>query len=214
MFSADLVAFALTAFVTLFITIGPVETAAVYLALTAGAHKPERRRLAWRSIAVAGGLLLAFAFLGNPVLHWMHVSLPAFRFAAGAMLFLQAISLVFASDANMSSISAAEKNEAMKSRDIAVFPLAFPLIAGPGSLTAAVVLMGEASPVHTLIVAAALLICLLLTYLAFLFAERLGRLFGMTGADVVGRVSGILLAALAAQFMFDGLRDARLFMPG
>jgi len=207
----DLFAFALTAFVTLFVTIGPVETAAVYAMLTSGAHRPHRGELAWRSVATAGALLLTFAFAGNPVLSWMHVSLSAFRFAAGVMLFLQAINLVFSAPGGMSSISPAEEREAMGTRDIAVFPLAFPLIAGPGSLTAIVVLMGEADAVRGFIVVAALLVCLGLTYLALTGAERLGRLLGVTGADVVGRVSGILLAALAAQFLFDGLREARLF---
>jgi multiple antibiotic resistance protein len=211
--ASDVPGFALTAFVTLFVTIGPIETAAVYAMLTSGVHRPERARLAWRSVVIAGGLLVAFAFAGNPVLGWLHVSAPAFRFAAGAMLFLQAVSLVFSSPTGMSSLSAAEEREAMKPGDIAVFPLAFPLIAGPGSLTAIVVLMGEAGPVRAAIVMAALLVCLGLTYLALIGAERLGRILGVTGADVVGRVSGILLAALAAQFMFDGLREARLFEP-
>jgi len=210
----ELIGFALTALVTLFVTIGPIETAAVYAMLTSGIHKPDRIRLARRAVLIAGGLLLAFALAGNPVLSWMHVSLPAFRFAAGIMLFLQAISLVFSSPTNMSSLSPAEEKEAMQPRDIAVFPLAFPLIAGPGGLTAVVVLMGEADPVRAVIVVAALVTCLVLTLLAFLSAERLGRLLGVTGADVVGRISGILLAALAAQFIFDGLRGARLFVAG
>lgn len=208
--SADSIGFAITAFVILFVTIGPVEVAAVYAGLTSGA-RPPGRGLAWRAVLIAGGLLIAFALFGNTVLSLMNVSLPAFRFAGGVMLFLQAISLVFSSPTNMSSISAAEQSEAMQQRDIAVFPLAFPLIAGPDSLTAVVVLMGQADPLRGLIVVAALMACLFLTYLALLSAGRLGGLLGVTGADVVGRVSGILLAALAAQFIFDGLREANLF---
>lgn len=211
MITSEFISFALTALVTLFVTIGPIEAAAIYSGVTSGVHLPDRGSLARRSILIAGALLLVFAIAGNPVLHWMHVSLPAFRFAAGAMLFLQAINLVFGAPGGLSSISAAEQREAMAPRDIAVFPLAFPVIAGPGALTAVVLLMGEADPARAAIVIGALLACLGLTYLAFLGAERLKRLLGVTGADVVGRVSGILLAALAAQFIFDGLREGQLF---
>src|SRR5689334_144340 len=102
--SSDLLSFALTALVTLFVTIGPIEGAAIYTGLTSGVHTSERRALAWRSVLIAGVLLLTFALAGNPVLNWMHVSLPAFRFAAGVMLFLQAISLVFGGRGGLSSI--------------------------------------------------------------------------------------------------------------
>src|SRR5690349_24683916 len=111
----------------------------------------------------------------------MHVSLPAFRFAAGIMHFLPAISLVFGGRGGLSSINAAETREALKAADIAVFPLAFPVIAGPGALAAVVLLMGRTTVVHGAIVLGALLACLALTYLALLAGDRLGRLFGVTG---------------------------------
>lgn len=209
---AGLFSYAITALVTLFVSIGPIEAAALYAGLTSGIHMAERGRLAWRSVLIAGVLLAAFALAGNPVLAWMHVTLPAFRFAAGIMLFLQAVSLVFGGRGGLSSITAAETREALGPGDIAVFPLAFPIIAGPGALAAVVLLTGRAEPVRFAIVVAALLVCLGLTYLALLGAERLKTILGVTGADVIGRVSGILLAALAAQFIFDGLREARLFV--
>jgi multiple antibiotic resistance protein len=159
----DLFSFALMALVTLFVTIGPIESVAVYLGLTSGVHLQERGRFAGLAVMIAAGLMFAFAFAGNAVLSWMHVSLSAFRFAAGVMLFLQAVSLVFGSKASLSSISAAEQREAMAPGDIAVFPLAFPLIAGPGALAALVLLMGRANPAHAAIVLAALTICLALT---------------------------------------------------
>lgn len=208
----DLLTFALTAFATLLVTIGPVETAAIYATVTAGIHKPERKRLARRSILIAGLLLFAFALVGNQVLAVLHVSIPAFRFAGGVLLFLEAIALIFGNRHGMSSISAAEKDEALAPGDIAVFPLAFPLIAGPGSLAAVVLLSGHAfEPVRLALVGASLVVCLTLTYVAMRASESLARILGITGTDVVGRISGILLAALAAQFMFDGLREARLF---
>ncbi len=212
MSSPDLLSFALTALVTLFVTIGPIEAAAIYAGLTSGIHLSERGGLAWRAVLIAGLLMLAFAFAGNPVLAWMRVTLPAFRFAAGLMLLLQALSLVFGGRAGLSSISAAETREALKAGDIAVFPLAFPIIAGPGALAAIVLLMGRADVLRSGIVVSALALCLAVTYAALLVSQQLARVLGVTGADVVGRLSGILLGALAAQFMFDGLREARLFV--
>lgn len=209
----DLISFALTAFATLLVTIGPHESAAVYASLTSGVHKPQRANLAWRCVFIAGILLLAFALGGNQILEVLNISMPAFRFAGGVLLFLGAVSLVFEKRDGMSSITAAEKQEALGPGDIAIFPLAFPLIAGPGSLTAVVLLTGRAAfePLRMAIVIAALICCLLLTYLALRVAEQLTRLLGVTGADVVGRVSGIILASLAAQFVFDGIREAHLF---
>jgi multiple antibiotic resistance protein len=200
-----------SAFVTLFVTIGPVETAAIFAGLTGSLSPPERLRLASRAVAIAGVVLFAFALGGASVLALLHVSLPAFRVAGGMLLFLQALTLTFASP-GLSSISAGEQREARRAADMAVFPLAFPVIAGPGGL-AAVVLVIEQSKglVERGAVLGMLLACLLLTYLALLAADRLVRWLGETGADVVGRISGILLAALAVQFIFDGVREARLF---
>ena len=210
---SDLISFALTAFATLLVTVGPHDSAAVYASLTSGVHKPHRENLAWRSVSIAGILLLAFALGGNQMLEVLNISMPAFRFAGGVLLFLGAVSLVFEKRDGMSSITAAEKQEALGPKDIAIFPLAFPLIAGPGSLTAVVLLTGRANfePVRMAIVIAALILCLLLTYVALRGAERLAQILGVTGADVVGRVSGIILAALAAQFVFDGVREGHLF---
>jgi multiple antibiotic resistance protein len=209
----DLLGFGLTAFATLFITIGPIETAAVYAAVTAGIHKPDRKKLALRSVVVATGLLTAFGLLGNQVLALLHVSIPAFRFAGGILLFLEAIALIFGNPHGMSGISSAEKDEALAPGDIAVFPLAFPLIAGPGSLAAIVLLSGRAFDAPRMIlVGLSLVSCIAITYCSMRGSESLARLLGITGTDVVGRISGILLAALAAQFTFDGLREAQLFV--
>jgi multiple antibiotic resistance protein len=199
-----------SAFVTLFVTIGPVETAAIFAGLTAAMTPTDRTKLALRAVTIAGAVLLVFALGGARVLGWLHVSLPAFRFAGGVLLFLQALTLTFSSP-GLSSISAGERQEARKASDMAVFPLAFPVIAGPGGLAAVVLVIGQS---HDLMERSAavgmLLLCLLLTYLGLLLADRLVRWLGETGADVVGRISGVLLAALAVQFIFDGVRDAHL----
>jgi len=198
----------LSSFITLIVTIGPVETAVVFAGLTSGIHRRDRMSLAARSVLIALSVLLLFALAGGVVLSLLHISLPAFRVAGGVLLFLQALTLTFSSP-GMSSISEGERREAEQPGDIAVFPLAFPLIAGPGSLSAAVLVMGrtrsliEAGSVMGMIVA-----CALLTWLAMLAADGLVRLLGSTGADVVGRMSGVLLAGLAVQFIFDGLAAA------
>ncbi|QDZ06857.1 MarC family protein [Sphingomonas panacisoli] len=200
----------LSSFVTLFVTIGPVETAVVFASLTAGIHREQRRSLALRSVAIAGVVLFLFAVGGALALALLHISLPAFRVAGGVLLFLQALTLTFSSP-GLSTLSESEKHDARQPGDIAVFPLAFPLIAGPGSLSAAVLVMGRTDGwVEASGVIAMLIICLLLTLGAMRMAERLIALLGATGADVVSRISGILLAGLAVQFIFDGLAQAAL----
>ena len=198
----------LSSFVTLLVTIGPVETAVIFASLTAGIHRGERARLAIRSTAIAGLVLLLFAVGGNVALGLLHITLPAFRVAGGLLLFLQALSLTF-SGPGLSSISEGERNDAERPGDIAVFPLAFPLIAGPGALSAAVLLMGRTEGwVEGLGVIAMIAVCLGLTYGAMRAAERLVTVLGATGADVVRRISGVLLSGLAIQFVFDGLERA------
>lgn len=202
-----------SAFVTLLVTMGPVETAAVFAGLTASLAATERRRVALRATGIAGFVLVLFALGGAGALALLHVSLPAFRVAGGLLLLLQAITLTFASP-GLSSISPGEQREASRASDIAVFPLAFPIIAGPGSLAATVLVMGRGtSLLENAAILGLLLACLGLTYFALLAAERLVRWLGATGADVVGRISGVLLAALAVQFIFDGVREAHLFAP-
>jgi multiple antibiotic resistance protein len=198
----------LSSFVTLLVTIGPVETAVIFASLTAGIHRGERARLAIRSTAIAGLVLLLFAVGGNVALGLLHITLSAFRVAGGLLLFLQALSLTF-SGPGLSSISEGERNDAERPGDIAVFPLAFPLIAGPGALSAAVLLMGRTEGwVEGLGVIAMIAVCLGLTCGAMRAAERLVTVLGATGADVVRRISGVLLSGLAIQFVFDGLERA------
>ena len=197
-----------SAFVTLFVAIGPIETAVVFAGLTTGVRRERRTGLAARSIVIAGAMLFLFALAGNRVLSLLHVSLPAFQIAGGILLFLQALTLTFGSP-GLSSISDVEHREAERPGDIAVLPLAFPLIAGPGSLSAIVLLMSRLQrwPDQGAVLAV-LAACLAMTFVAMLLSEHLQRWLGETGADVVGRVSGVLLAALAVQFVLDGLRQS------
>lgn len=204
---------AATAFATLFVAFGPVETAAVFGGLTAEVHRPERFRLAWQAVLIASAMLLAFAFFGLTVLDALHVSLDAFRVAGGILLLLQATQLILVHPGGLATLTIGEQREALEPGEIAIFPLAFPLIAGPANLTAVVLLMGrtENDLTAAAVVIGCLLACLAITYIALLSTEILGRVLKTTGANVVARLSGLILAALAVQFIFDGLKGAQLF---
>ena len=210
MTSAELAA---TALATLVVAFGPVETAAVFGALTAGVHRPERLRLARKAVLIGGGVLLVFALAGLNVLSALHITLDAFRVAGGILLLIQARDLIFADRGGHGALTPREEREALRPGDIAVFPLAFPLIAGPATLTAVVLLMGqtEGEPLHAAVVIGCTVACLAVTYLCLLATEVLHRVLKTTGVNVVARLSGMILAALAVQFIFDGLRSAHLF---
>jgi MarC family membrane protein len=200
----------LPAFVLLFVTIGPIDLAAIFSGMTAGMERARRRRVALRGVLIAGAMLLIFAVAGKGLLWVLNVSMPAFQVAGGVLLFLQALSLTFANP-GLSSITEPERAEA-ESRDIAVFPLAFPLISGPGSFSAVVLLMGRAGNwLDRGMVLVILVACLVITYVMLRLSDPIARLLGKTGSDVVGRIAGVLLAALAVQFVFDGLKGAGVF---
>jgi multiple antibiotic resistance protein len=139
-----IVEFAASAIVMLLVTIGPLETAAIFGVLTAGARRRMRARLALQAVAIGGGVLVVFAIGGTKFLQLLQVSMPAFEVAAGILLLLQSIELIFARPGGLSTLTVSEEEEAELSDEIAVFPLAIPLIAGPASITAAMLLMGQA----------------------------------------------------------------------
>jgi multiple antibiotic resistance protein len=201
-----------TALATLFVAIGPVDLAPMFLALTLGMPPARRRNLAVTASVTAGLVLLAFAFGGLKLLALIDVGLPAFRTAGGVLLLLVAADLLLGQHTAISSITSSEENEAKSQNAIAIFPLAIPLTAGPGSMTAIVLLMGKT---HTLVdegsVIAALAVVIGTTLAAMLLSDRLMRILGVTGVNVIARVSGILLAALAMQFIFDGLTASKIF---
>jgi len=202
----------LTAFATLFVAIGPVEVASMFLALTPGMAAIHRRQLATIAAGVAATVLLAFALGGIQLLSLIGVGLPAFRTAGGVLLLMTSAEMLLRRHSGLTSITSTEEIEAKERTQIAIFPLAIPLTAGPGSMTAIVLLMGRS---HTALaqglVLLALLLVIAMTFLAMLLSQPLMRVLGITGANVVARVSGILLAALAMQFIFDGLTASRVF---
>jgi multiple antibiotic resistance protein len=202
----------LTAVTTLFVAIGPVDLAPIFVGLTVGQSAGQRAKLAILASVTATGVLFAFAFGGNELLRLLGVGLPAFRTAGGILLLMVAADLLLAKHSGVSSITEPEEEEARTRHDIAIVPLAIPLIAGPGAMTAIVLLMGKATNVEQAsIVLAGLATVMAMTLIFMLAAGSLVKAIGVTGANAVARISGILLAALAMQFVFDGLAGSGLF---
>ena len=200
------------AFATFFATIGPVDVSFMFAALTAGSSFRQRWYMALRGTLIAMAILLAFAFLGEGLLVTMGISLAALRTAGGILLLLIGIEMVFARTSGATSATDEEAEEAENKRDISVFPLATPLIAGPGAMGAATLLMAnvESDPAQEAAVVAGMLAVLLLTLVLLMMATQVQRLLGVTGMHVVSRVFGVLLSALAVQFMFDGIAQSGL----
>jgi multiple antibiotic resistance protein len=198
------------AFTTFFATIGPLDVAAVYAGLTANKTSSERFSIAVRGTLIAAFVLLLFAFLGQKVLSSFGISLAAFRTAGGILLLLIGIEMVFARDSGATSTTDEEEAEADGRSDIAAFPIATPLIAGPGAIGAVILLMAEGNGdyVHQAVVVGALIAILLATFICMLAASSLQKVLGVTGIQVVGRVMGVLISALAIQFIFDGISQS------
>lgn len=198
-------------FVTLLVIIDPIGCAVIFATLMRSAPEELRRQVARRGTVIAALLLFAFAIGGAVLLGMLGITLPAFRVAGGILLFLLATDMVFARPSGIRNPTPPEQQEAAARDDISVFPLAFPLLAGPGALTSIVLLMGKASaPLEIATVFGALAAVMILTYLALRAASRVMRLLGVTGANVVTRILGIVLAALAAQLVLDGLAQSGL----
>ena len=198
------------AVITLLVVVDPIGLAPIFAALAADRGDAEKKHIARVGVLVAAGVLFLFALLGKPALAAIGVSLAAFRVAGGVLLFLVAIDMVFGRQLGLHSTTRKEDAEASQRPDIAVFPLGIPLIAGPGAIASVMLLMGEAAPSwgREVAVLTVLALVLGLTYVLLESATRVVRLLGVIGVTVVGRVLGVVLASLAAQFILDGLRSA------
>ena len=195
-----------SAFVTLLIVIDPIGNAPIFTALTHNMAPAYRRRMAIRGVAIAATILVMFLLVGDRLLKTLGIGISAFRIAGGILLFLLAIDMVFARQSGLRSTTAQEQQEAEHKRDVSVFPLAFPLIAGPGALTT-VLLMNSPRPELYIFTGllAVLLLVLGLALISLLYADRIMRLLGETGANVITRLMGLILAALAVQYVLDGV---------
>ena len=197
------------ALVTFLVVIDPPGMAPVFAALTHHLQPNERRRVALRGTVIAGGVLLGFGLVGEPVLRALGISLPAFRIAGGVLLLLLAVDMVMARQSGLRATTPPEDAETGVRQDVSVFPLAIPLIAGPGAMTSMVLHVSAAKGDYLLQAAIIGLMGLVMfsTFLSFLVANRIMKAIGLTGVNVVSRVMGILLAAMAIQFMADGIRQ-------
>jgi len=197
-----------SALITLFVVIDPPGCAPIYAGLTKGASQAQRTSMALRASVIAVLILLFFALLGERLLGALHIELDAFRIAGGLMLFFIAFEMVFEKRTQRRE-ERAEKVAATEVEDVSVFPMAMPMLAGPGAIAAVMLLMNEAdTTAETLVVLGALGSVLLLTALALVAAGPLMKLFGDRVEAVVTRLLGLLLAALAAQYVIDGLKGS------
>lgn len=199
----------LNKFILLFVVIDPIGLVPIFAALTLGGADAYRRRMAIQGTALACAILVLFALGGSRLLSYLGVGVPAFGIAGGALLFLLAIDMVLARRTGLRSTTPAEQAEAEHRADISVFPLAVPLIAGPGAFTTLLLLAEPGDALLDILgVLVTLLAVLLVTLLMLLATPQVMRLLGETGANVIGRVLGIVLAALAMQYILDGIRAA------
>ncbi|ATE63313.1 MarC family protein [Rhizorhabdus dicambivorans] len=207
-----MIALFLSAFVTLFVVIDPPGCAPIFASLTRDAPDRQRRAMAIRSTGIATVLLFLFALVGEKLLDTLGISLDAFRIAGGIMLFLIALEMVFEKrterrEGRADEISRKAAEERRPIEDISVFPMAIPMIAGPGSIATVMLLVSRSHGIEqTLLVLGALVVVLLLTGAALLAAGPIMRVLGPKLEAMITRILGVLLAALAAQFVIDGIR--------
>lgn len=193
--------------ITFFVVIDPPGCAPIYAGLSSGASPLQRRSMAIRAVGVASAILFVFALFGEKLLHGLGISLASFRIAGGIMLFLIALEMVFEKRTQRREDRAAEVAADPEVEDVSIFPMAMPMIAGPGSIATVMLLMARTNGLEaTLVVLAAMVTILLLTLLALLAAGPLMRLLGTRIEAVITRLLGVLLAALAVQFVMDGLQ--------
>ena len=198
-----------SALVTFLVIIDPPGCAPIFASLTRGASSADRRAMAVRSSLIAWVILMFFALLGRPMLHALGISLASFHLAGGIMLFFIAMDMVFERRTERRSKRAEEIERTPEVEDISVFPMAMPMIAGPGSIASAMLWVSRAEePVYVVIVLAAITTVMLLTLITLLAAGPLMRLIGDKVESAITRILGVILAALAAQFVIDGLKQS------
>ena len=201
------------AFASFFALIDPVGNAAIFASITSRDTNKHRRPMAFKGVFIATLMLLFFMFSGEALLTHLGISLAALRTSGGILLIILAIDMVFAKHSGATSTTDEEEQEARNSDDISVFPLATPLIAGPGAISAVILLRANAQDnvMQELAIVVALVVVMLMTVALLLMATQVQRVLGATGLNVITRILGVILSALAVQFIFDGLLQSGLF---
>jgi multiple antibiotic resistance protein len=197
----------ISAAVTLLVVVDPIGLAPTFLSVTTGLPREARRSVAVRAAVIAGAILAGTAVIGDSLLRQLGITLPAFRIAGGLLLFSIASEMVLGVRNERQSRDAEQAIEEHV-RNVAVFPLAVPLLAGPGAITATVLLAGQAAlrPLYLVILIGVIAATAVLCLVAFWLAARIARLLGTTGGMLLSRLLGVLLASLAVQYVIDGLR--------
>jgi multiple antibiotic resistance protein len=203
---------ALRSFTTFFATVGPIEAAVLFATLTPQMLRTERRALALRATLIASAILVFFTVLGGPMLRQLGVSISALQTAGGIVLLLIALDMIFARPGGALKLTPLEGEEAQSRDDVAVFPMATPLLAGPGAMSAGILLAANThgDPLGLSVVVGALAVVMLITLALLTLAHELNRLLSLTAQRVLIRVFGILLAAIAVQAVFNGVRGSGL----
>lgn len=206
---------ALTSFTTFFATIGPIEAAVLFATLTPKMERAERRQIAIRATLIASLILVVFTAFGGPLLRQLGVTLPALQTAGGIVLALIALDMIFARPGSGFKLTPSEGQEAQTKDDLAVFPLATPLLAGPGAMSAGILLAAntEGDPIRLGIVLGALAAVMGATLMLLLLGHELNRILGITAQRVLMRVFGILLSAIAVQAIFNGVGASGMLRP-
>jgi multiple antibiotic resistance protein len=201
--------YVISALVTLLVVVDPVGLAPTFLAVTHGLPAQARKRIAWRACVIASFILFGTALVGDWLLRQLGIGVPAFRIAGGLLLFLVATEMVLGVR-NKSQTKQAEEALEEHVRNIAAFPLAIPLMAGPGAITATLLLAGQAAerPLWLGVLFGVIVAVMAACLLVFLLANRIDKLLGITGNAVLSRLLGVILAALAVQYVIDGVRVA------
>lgn len=204
-----MIEFAATTFVTLFVIFDPFGNVPIFLSITPDSSRTDRLKIALRASLVAAAVLVVFGIAGEQFLKALGITLPAFRIAGGILLLLLAVEMVFARHSGLRTTTSSEEKEAVSRHDVAVFPLAIPLIAGPGAITSMLLMMGGTATelLQKTVVIGVLATVLVLNFAVLVFGAQILARVGLTGVNVLTRIFGIVLTALAVQFIIDGLRE-------
>jgi multiple antibiotic resistance protein len=204
----DLLSFSLLSLSAVFFVVDPMGVVPVFVAMTSGDSEEKKARMARRAALTAFGILTVFAVAGTVIFRVLGVTLGAFKVAGGVLLLLTSIEMLRAQHPR-TRVTPEEEQEGIDKDDVAIFPLAIPLLAGPGSIATVTALMGRAGRTILVVpVVISIALTCLASYAMLRAASRIARLFGVTGLNVINRVIGLIIGAIAVQFVFDGVKDS------
>ncbi|HQS84373.1 MAG: hypothetical protein B7Y25_05510 [Alphaproteobacteria bacterium 16-39-46] len=210
MISWDYIDFLYKTFIAFFVIIDPFAIIPVFISYTLNDSRSSRNKTAFKATLIAGIVLLIFALTGDKFLEFLGITHGSFRIAGGILLMFAGIDMVIAKNSGIRSTTEQENEEAVQKSDVSVFPLAIPLIAGPGALTTLVISMGEVEGMifHQISIILIVLFVLFLTYLCLMSSNLIFKVLGVTGTNVLTRIFGIIISAIAIEYIIKGLRES------